>query len=196
MSDALPEAPHALARRRVVRAIGRDQQRSALAQVVGEEGDEIQCRAVGPVEILEHHQQRALLCTACQQRKRVLEHAQLRIRRLSGQPRKRRHVRPQRVDERLERQLRADEIEAAANHDLESVAAGARGELAHEPRLAYPCVTGDERHRPVSGRRRLQRALKLVELANAPDECAARASFHALSIAPLSPRNRAAGGQR
>ena len=86
--------------------------------------------------------------------------------------------RTQRLDERLVRQLRADEIDRAPEQDLEPRVAGAARELGREPGLADARLAGDEDGRAAPRLRRVERALELLELACASDERRARASLH------------------
>ena len=76
--DAVGEPAHALGRRGLVGAVGREQQNPAVVEVVREEDDEIERRRVGPVQILEHEQHGRGGCAVGEQRERLLEHAQLR----------------------------------------------------------------------------------------------------------------------
>ena len=72
------EAAHALRRRRLVRAVGREQQNRPVVEVVREEDDEIERRGIRPVQVLEHEQHRCGGRAVGEQRERVLEYAQLR----------------------------------------------------------------------------------------------------------------------
>ena len=110
--DPVGKPAHALGRRGLIRAVGREQQNRPVVEVVREEDDEIERRGIGPVQILEHEQHRCGSCAVGEQRQRLLEHPQLRAsaaRRQPGLP-----ERAQGLDERLVRQLRADEIDRAA----------------------------------------------------------------------------------
>ena len=80
----------------------------------------------------------------------------------------------ERLGERLVRQLRADQIDRAADEDLEPGARGTSRELGREPGLADARLSGDQDGRTVARPRRLERALKLPELACASDEHLAR----------------------
>ena len=79
--DAVGESAHALGRRELVRAVGREQQNPPVVEVVREEDDEIERRGVGPVQVLEHEQHGRGGRAIGEQRERLLEHAQLRARR-------------------------------------------------------------------------------------------------------------------
>ena len=167
--DAVGEPAHALGRRRLVRAVGREQQDPPVVEVVREEDDEIERRGVGPVQILEHEQHGCGGRAVGEQRERLLEHAQLRAGRRASTCR-RLSERTQRLDERLVRQLRADEIDRAPEQDLEPGVAGAPRELGREPGLADARLAGDEDGRAAPRLRRVERALELLELACASDE--------------------------
>ena len=138
---------------------------------------------------------------AIEQRQRLLEHAQLRTGRARVDERKLAPARAQRVDERLVRQLRADEIEAAPDEHLEAGVAGVRRELADQPRLADPRLTRDQHRRPGSRPRPPQRALEPLELIGAPDQRRRSAPAVALGIddrqqAPLAADAGERGGSR
>ena len=122
--DAVGEPAHALGRRGLVGAVGREQQHRPVGEVVREEDDEVERRGVGPVQILEHEQHGCRRCPVGEQRQRLLEHAAAASRRLPVDV-PRLPERTQRLDERLVRQLRADEIDRAPDEDLEPRGAGA-----------------------------------------------------------------------
>jgi hypothetical protein len=79
---AIRQPAHALGRGAFVRTVGRQQQQPPVVEVVGEEDDQIQGGGIGPVQVLEHEQQGCGGRAVEQQRQRVLEHPQLRARRL------------------------------------------------------------------------------------------------------------------
>ena len=56
--DACGEPMHAVGRRRLVGAVGGDQQDPPVVEVVGEEHHEIEGRGIRPVDVLEHEQHR------------------------------------------------------------------------------------------------------------------------------------------
>ena len=176
-SDAVREPAHALHRRELVWAIGREQQNLLVDEVVREEDEEIERRRVSPVQIVEHDQHRCESRSVGEQRECVLEHPQLRARRLPiGAPRL--PERSESLEERLVRQLRADEIDRAPEKDLESGIAGASRKLGGEPGLADARFSGDEDGRTVPRLRPIERATELPELACASDEDVARANHH------------------
>ena len=139
------------------------------------------------MQVLEHEQHGCGGCSVGEQRERLLEHPQLRAgRRFVDLPRL--PERTQGLDERLVRQLCADEIDRAPEQDLEPGGAGASRELGREPGLADARFSGDEDGRTAPGPRRGERALELPELAYASDEDVARASLHPASIAHSHPQ--------
>ena len=142
-----------------------------------EEDDEIQGRDVGPVQVLEHEQDRSLGCPVGEQLQRVLEGAELRAGRLPVR-RPRVAERAQGLHERLVGQLRANEIDRVSEQDLEPCVAGACRELGRDPGLADARFSGDEGGRAAPNARRSERALELRELACASDEDVARANHH------------------
>src|SRR6476646_5175608 len=86
--------------------------------------------------------------------------------------------RTQRFDERLVRQLRADEIDRAPEQDVEPRVAGPIPELGREAGLADPCVPGEEDGRPASVPGSCERALQLSELTCAPEERCVLTTHH------------------
>ena len=185
--DAVGKPAHALGRRELVGPVGREQQNRPVVEVVREEDDEIERRGIGPVQILEHEQHGCGSGALGEQRQRLLEHPQLRAGRLPlGLPGL--AERAQRLDERLVRQLRADEIDRAAEEDLEPGVAGASRELGREPGLADARLPGDEDGRTRPRPRCVERALELPELACASDEHLARASLHFGQYRAAAPR--------
>jgi hypothetical protein len=113
---------------------------------VREEDDQVERRGIGPVQVLEHEQHRCGSGAPGEQRQRLLEHPQLRARHtpvsLPRLPK-----RAQRLGERLVWQLRTDEVDRAAEQDLEPGAAGTSRELGGEPGLADARLSGDENRR-------------------------------------------------
>ena len=193
--DAVGQPAHALGRRGLVGPVRREQQDPPVVEVVREEDDEIERRGVRPVQILQHEQHRRGRGPLGEQRQRLLEHPQLRPRRLRVEP-PGLPERTQRIHERLVRQLRADEIDRPAEQDLEPRVAGASGELGREPGLADARFAGDEDRRAAPGPRRVEDALELPELACASDEYVARPSHHAGQYRAADPRRQGAVGTR
>ncbi len=85
-SDAVGESADALGRRELVRAVGREQQNPPGVEVVREEDDEIERRGIRPVQILEHEQHGSGSRAVREQCERLLEHLQLRARRVPIDP--------------------------------------------------------------------------------------------------------------
>jgi hypothetical protein len=202
---AVGEPAHALGRGGLVRAVGRQHHDPPVVEVVGEEDDQIERGGIGPVHILEHQQHRYGSRALAEQRQRLLEHAQLRGRRRPVDLPER-SERAQGLDEGLIRQLRADQIDRAAEKHLELRAAGTRGQLGGQPGLADARLPGDQDGRPAPRPRGIERTLELPELASASDQHRARASLHSASITPPAPglegackhprpEDRSAGGQ-
>jgi hypothetical protein len=179
---AVGEAAHALGRCGVVGATGREQQHAPLVEVVREVDDEIERRRVGPVQVLEHEQHRRRRRGVGEQRERVFERARPRAGRrglvASGAQR------PQRLGERLEGQLGADEVEAAPDERPKAGRIGTRRQLRGQARLADARVAGDEHGRSAPRRRAVERPLEPAQLVRAPDEHLAP-SVHGASIPRL-----------
>jgi hypothetical protein len=135
------------------------------------------------VQVLEHQQHGRDVRSLGEQRQRLLEHAQLRARRLAIGLRER-SQRTQGLGERLVRQLRADQIDRAPKQDIEPRVTGARRKLRRQPGLADARFPGDERRRAGPRLRRVEGALEPPELVFASDEYLDRGSLHPGSIAP------------
>ena len=143
------------------------------------------------MQVLEHEQHRCGGCSVGEQRERVLEDLQLRAGpRLVDRPRL--PERTKGLEERLIRQLCADEVDRAPEQDLEPGAAGTSRELGRESALADAGFPGDEDRRTASGSGRIDSALELPELAYTSDEDLARASHHAGQYRALPPAARRA----
>jgi hypothetical protein len=149
-----------------------------------EEDEEIQRGRVGPVNVFEHDQDRRPLD---EQRQRVLEHAQLRGRLCAGLA-----ERTERIDERLVRQLGADEVDRASEQHLEAQVACACCELGREARLADSRLPRDEGGRAPSGLGCGECVLELRQLASPSDERGSRARPHRTSIAQADPGRKSA----
>jgi hypothetical protein len=187
-------------------------QRVAAVQLVGAVGDrdeqpgggraahevveEVARGGIGPVEVFEDQQQRALGSEALEQHEQRLEQAALAHRlvgrrgsrragaqlgKQAGQRRSRglaeiggqRAVagdRAQGGDERGVRDLRAAELQAVAREHARARQRGPALELAHEARLAHAGFARDEHEGRRAGRRPLQRGVERRELGTAPDE--------------------------
>ena len=204
--DAVGEAAHALRRGGLVRAVGREQQHPPVGEVVGEEDDEIERRRIGPVQILEHEQHGCGGCAVGEQRERVLEHAQLRARRLLVDlPRL--AERPQGLDERLVRQLGADEIDRPPDEDLEPASRARLASSEASRVLPMPASPATRTVAPLPACAASSARSSSPSSRSASDEHLARASLHSASIAPQPtagkalvstppPKIRQAGGER
>ena len=84
--NALGKPAHPFGRCGLVGPVGREQQNRPVVEVVREEDDEIECRGVGPVQILEHEQHRSGSGALGEQCQRRLEHPQLRARSTRRRP--------------------------------------------------------------------------------------------------------------
>ena len=182
---AVGEPAHALGRRGLVGAVGREQQHPAVVEVVGEEDDQIERRRVGPVQVLEHEQHRRGGRALGEQRERRPRTPAA----ASPPPPAELAERPQRLDERLVGQLGADEVDRAPEQHLEAAVARARRELGGQPRLADARLPGDEHGGAASRPRRVERALELLELAE-------RVRRTPRSRAPPCRQYRAVGARR
>jgi hypothetical protein len=192
-AHATGQPAHAPGRGVLVRAVGPELEDRQVVQVVGEEDDQVERGGVGPVEVLQHQQQRRAGRALAEQRERLLEQAQPR----AGRPRldvQERAQGSQRLGERLERQLRADQVDRAAEQHLEALAAGTAGQIGREPGLADARFPGDQHGPTLAGPRRVERPRELLDLAPAPDEQPTCPSFHPGSIAPLAAAWKAPAG--
>ena len=140
------------------------------------------------MQILEHEQHRHGRGALGEQGERLLEHLQLRAR-PRGIDLPRVPERTQGLDDRLIRQLRADEIDRATEQDVESRVAGTPPELGREPGLTDAGFSSDEHGRTTPGSRHIERALEFPELTCPSDEHLARASHHSRPVSP-SPLQR------
>ena len=99
--------------------------------------------------------------------------------------------RTQGLDDRLERQLRADEIDRATEQDVE-LRAGTPRELGCEPGLADAGFSSDKHGRTTPGSRRLERTLQFTVVGavrRTPRSCET-------PFRPVSPRGLGRGSQR
>ena len=173
--DTLGKTAHALGRGcpALGGADGPKQQDRPVAEVVGEEGDEVKRRRVGPVQVLKDEQQGPGGRAFGEERQRRLEHPQLRaLRRCPGFPWI--PERPQGVDERLVGELRADEVDRAPEEDLEPRVAGTAGHFGRERVLPMPASPATR------------------AVAPAPDRAASRARSSS-SSSRARPTNRSPG---
>ena len=158
-----------------IRAQRDQQQQPLVVQVAREEAQQVLGGAVGPVEILDHEQDRHLGGETAEQSEQQLEQPGLRIRRrrrlryadqLRHQPRQLpmdgpgRREPAQRRDDRRVRQLAGLHRHALSPQHLPAQRAGAAGELARQPRLADARIARHQREAWIPVCRPLQRRLK------------------------------------
>jgi hypothetical protein len=184
----------------LVEAVGEDDEHALAAERVGEEGDERPGRRVGPVEVLEHEDDRRVAREPVEQREDRLEQAALRrrvgavvARRRAGQPGEEPGelgavARVQRVEggvavarERAEGghqrgvgHLALAELDGLAAQDMGAGGLGAAQQLRDEAGLPDPGLTRYEGERGPAGRGVGQRVLELLQLGRAPDHPRAR----------------------
>ena len=171
--DLRQERPQWVAAMQLVEAVGQDHEDPLAAERAGEERDEGPGRGIGPVEILEHEDDRRLAAEAVEEGEHGLEEPALRRavgpvvrRRRAGQPREEagqlgavaRMQRveggmavageaPQRRRQRGVGQLALAELDGVAGEDLRAGRLGPAQELADEARLADAGVTRHEGER-------------------------------------------------
>ena len=174
-AHAVGKTADARRRRDLIRPVRPEDEESSVGEVVREEDDEIERRDVGPVQILEHEQDRPRFGVLGERPERRLEHLELRA---CGPRLQRGSERMKCLDERLVGQLCPDEVDRAAEKDVEPGVARASCELGGKACLSDPGLSGDEdgRTAPCSGC--VERSLERVELACASDKRLARASLH------------------
>jgi hypothetical protein len=181
---------------KLVGTVGGHQQDPGVAQRPDEEGDELQRGLVGPVQVLEHEKDRLAGAQPGQQP----EHQLHKLRRpdvlgvLGGrvrgqfrqqpgettaarpeQPgelagRRRPRQRPQRPDQRGQRQPIGAKLDAVPGEHRESGAGRLRGKLFGQPGLADACLAADERQRRLAGPGPVRQPSQQREFAAPPDE--------------------------
>ena len=202
--------------RQLVAAIGPNQQHPLLAEVVREESDQAEGRAVRPVQVLQDQEDGFGGRDRIQQREELLEQIELRWRRtaalpwvvliqkhlgqeppqLTGRPEQLADVltgrqRAKCLGDRQVWHLGTDQVDTPPHQRLRSRGACPSAELRHQPRLADPRVAGQQ-DRPALSRRRLpDPLLEPLEFAETADEGGGRPSCHRNSMA-LSSRTRKA----
>ena len=167
------QRPQRMAAVQLVRAVGGDDQHALAAQRRGEIDEERARRAVGPVQVLDRHQQAVLAGQKLQQLQQRVEQARLRgrlvvglavaaaepgedlgerVARGAGEQRRERGIagagqRAQRADDRRVGQLALAQLDAVAADHADAVGARRALELAQQPRLADAGLAGHERER-------------------------------------------------
>ncbi len=177
MPDTVDQPPDAFGRYRVVVATRGEDEYWLIGDVVGEEDDEIEGRAVGPVEVFEYQQQWRRCGPFDEQREERLEQARLR-RNWAGLDVPSSVERPDRLYERLIWQLRTVELDRVPDEDLESGVAGAPCQLDTEPALADARLAGHEDRRSRPRHSPGQCPFQLVQLAVTSDQDFADAGLH------------------
>ena len=186
------EAPQAIAQVDLVAAVGGHDRHALIPQPSRQEGDEVERRLVGPMEVLERQQHG-------RRRRRALEQVEhermqrgdgpqeeLRARRADQRRRRPAVVAqlPQRVDERKQRDRSLLDRRALSAQHARARSARPGDQLGEQPALAHAGLAaheGDARH---AIRGTAQRCDELVQLVRAPDEDPARHPWsHGASIA-------------
>ena len=167
----------------------RDDQHAAVVDGVRQEGEEVERRPVGPVQVLEHQHDRRGGAETLERRAHRLEQVQLRLAGVRGR-RSRRAAsraagatapgspsrtaraaqRPERLDEREVGQGGADEVDAPAREHGRAAPARPLRQLAGQPRLADAGGAGDQGGRAAPGRRSVERLLEPRQLRRPADE--------------------------
>ena len=184
------QRPQRVAAVQLVGAVGRDHEHPLDGQAAREERERLARRPVGPVQVLDHEQHRALAPERVEQRQQALEQPRLAalraVRPGSGDPgQQRRHggadrlrqrgvagacERPQRGDEREVRQLAVAEVDGLARQHERAPISRALGELGEQPRLPDARLARHERERRPAGFRVGERAVERRQLAGAADQ--------------------------
>ena len=172
-----------------------DDEHRRARDAVREEREQVERRAVRPVEVLEREHDRLLGREALERDEHLLEEPEPRVRPAGGTGRGRAAVRelgnearelvqlPRQAGERRragdraecvgERQVRepdADELDAPPGEHRRSARARLRGELRDEPRLPDPGAARDEHGAPLAARGGVEERLELRDLRLAPHE--------------------------
>jgi hypothetical protein len=186
----------------LVSAVG-EHEEQPRPQVTVEKGEQVQGRAVGPVQVLEHQQGREPVGEALQHGEEGLKQLGL-TRRADGeagrrrfptppelgqQEREQRSPRPDQVvegrglqspaqtaeglDHWRIRQRRLAELDAAAEQHLPTAAADPAGELADQAGLADPGFAADAQGQRIAAAGACERSLETAQLGGAADETGA-----------------------
>ena len=195
------EAAQALVAIDLVAAVRRDDEDALVAQPAREVGQQLERRAIGPVDVLDDEQdRRGRRCGG-----EAVEDERVKA---GGWPRGAHRHKPgveevlgavvepaQRVDHGQQRDRRLVEPDALPGEDLVAVGAGARGQLGDEPALAHAGLAAHEHEARRARACPRHRGDELAQLVRAADEDGARdARRHRPSIAP--PGKYVAGAQR
>ena len=169
-------------------SVGRDEQDVGVRQRFAEKTKQKQRRLVRGVDVVESGEQRPLGCNVCEKAAdRVEEAKALALRYDRARRRAPSGVRvagsgellqisSDRADHLHPRPVRrrAALLPAATRDDAHALLLGNAGELAHQPGLADPRLTGEEYERAAAGSCLLERRHQICELLRAPDERAHR----------------------
>ena len=167
----------------------RDDQHAAVADGVRQEGEEVERRPVGPVQVLEHQHDRRGGAETLERRAHLLEQVQLRLAAVpvarsrraasraagassSCEPLEDRRAaqRPERLDDREVGQGGSDEVDAPTREHGRAAPARPLRQLAGQPCLADAGGAGDQRGRAAPGRRSVERLLEPRQLRRPADE--------------------------
>ena len=166
----------------------RDDEHAAVVDGVRQEGEEVERRPVGPVQVLEHQHDRRGGAETLERRAHRLEQVQLRRARVPVRGRGERRAgqqarqllqpveggraaqRPERLDEREVGQGGSDEVDAPSREHGRAAPARPLRQLAGQPRLADAGGAGDQCGRAVPGRRSVERLLEPRQLRRPADE--------------------------
>ena len=212
------ESAEPMLAQQLLAAVGPKQQHPPLVEVVGEEGDQVEGRAVRPVQVLQHQDDGFGGRDRVQQREQLLEQPELRSRRavalgcgvlaqnhpgrkpsqLTGRPQQLSDVlagqqRTNRLGDRQVWHIGADQVDAPPHQRLRSRCPRPGAEFGHQPGLADARVAGHQ-DRPAPSRRRLPHLLlETLELREAADQGGVRPRCHRTSMAAPWHARKAAG---
>jgi hypothetical protein len=169
-----------------------DDEQVLVTDVAREEGEQVERRAIGPVDVLKDEQHRVRRCRGGE----AIERHRVRAGRGVREPSARCEdvgrvvvVEPaQRVDHRQQRDDRVLEPGALTGQDLHAASFCVGGELREQPGLADAGLAADERDRGRALRRARDRRCQRVELAFPAGEDGARDALrHVASMAVRAP---------
>jgi hypothetical protein len=181
------QRPQRMAAVQIVGPVGQDEQDGCLAQPADQELEHVLRRAVRPVDVLHHQDERRLAPELLEQPQDSAERAGL-LAAAAGRPRlgdQRRELAPQRLGQQLERlgghcaqrvgqravgQRRIAEIDAGAGQQPGTGRQRARRELLDEARLPDAGLAGDEHGHRLAAARVLERGVERGDVLAAPDE--------------------------
>jgi hypothetical protein len=161
--------------RQLVAPVGAEQQDPLLAEVVRQEGDQVEGGAVRPMQVLhdQDHRRGGRDCT------QQLAHV------LAGQQR------AQRLHDRQVGHLRTDQVDAPSHQRQRSRGTCPDAQLRHQPRLTDARIAGQQDRVTLSRHDLPHPLLEPLQLAQAADEGGVRPSCHRTSM-PAPSRTRKA----